>query len=312
VPWLGKVPSHWSVERTKFVARLESGHTPSRQDPEYWVDCRVPWFTLADVWQLRDDRVETVFETHEKISEIGLMNSAARLLPAGTVMLSRTASVGFSAIMGTDMATTQDFVNWVCGPHLRPEFLLYAFRAMRPEFERLVMGSTHQTIYMPDVGQFVCPVPTRPEQDAIIDWIRRETARLDALVTKKEPLIESLQEKRTALITRAMTKGLDPSVPMKSAGIDGLGVIPVHWQVRRLKRIAVVRQGITKGRDLQGRTTIERPYLRVANVQSGRLDLSDVHSIQVGSHEVGRYELRVGDVLMNEGGDNDKLGRGTV
>ena len=188
MPWLGKVPSHWSVERTKFVARLESGHTPSRQDPEYWVDCRVPWFTLADVWQLRDDRVETVFETHEKISEIGLMNSVARLLPAGTVMLSRTASVGFSAIMGTDMATPQDFVNWVCGPHLRPEFLLYAFRAMRPEFERLVMGSTHQTIYMPDVGRFVTPVPPFTEQDAIAAHVRSWSPGLGATSAGHNPL----------------------------------------------------------------------------------------------------------------------------
>lgn len=154
VDWLGRIPGHWGAKRTKYAARLRSGHTPSRQHPEYWLDCTVPWFGLADVWQIRDGQTEYVTDTAEKISELGLANSAARLLPRGTVILSRTASVGFSAIMGGDMATTQDFVNWVCGPHLRPEYLLYVFRSMQHEFRRLTMGSTHQTIYMPAVGGF--------------------------------------------------------------------------------------------------------------------------------------------------------------
>lgn len=109
VEWLGKIPAHWAVKRTKFAARLRSGHTPSRQHPEYWQDATIPWFGLADVWQIRDSPVEYVTQTNEKISQLGLANSAARLLPQGTVILSRTASVGFSAIMGVDMATTQDF-----------------------------------------------------------------------------------------------------------------------------------------------------------------------------------------------------------
>jgi type I restriction enzyme, S subunit len=107
VEWLGEVPAHWDVKRTKYAARLRSGHTPSRQHPEYWVNCTIPWFGLADVWQIRDGQMEYVTDTAEKISELGLANSAARLLPKRTVVLSRTASVGFSAIMGADMATTQ-------------------------------------------------------------------------------------------------------------------------------------------------------------------------------------------------------------
>jgi type I restriction enzyme S subunit len=122
--WIGCVPSHWSVVKTKFVARLATGHTPSREHPEYWVDCDTPWFSLADVWQLRSGRQEYLGDTSEKISQLGLANSAAVLLPAGTVIVSRTASVGFSGIMPVPMATTQDFVNWVCGPKIKPEYLL--------------------------------------------------------------------------------------------------------------------------------------------------------------------------------------------
>src|SRR5207249_3411959 len=109
--------------KLKYVTRLETGHTPSRQHPEYWENCTIPWFSLADVWQIRDGRKEYLEDTAEKVSELGLANSAARLLPLGTVIVSRTASVGFSGIMPVPMATTQDFVNWICGPKLLPEYL---------------------------------------------------------------------------------------------------------------------------------------------------------------------------------------------
>ena len=209
VEWLGEIPAHWEVKRTKFAAKLRSGHTPSRQKPEYWKNCTIPWFGLADVWQVREGQVEYVHETAEKISEIGLANSAARLLPDGTVILSRTASVGFSAILGVEMATTQDFVNWVCGRSLRPEYLLYVFRAMGPEFRRLTMGSTHQTIYMHDVADFLTPVPPLPEQERIVAFVRHETAAIDGLMAKARQASERLEEFRAALIFAAVTGRID-------------------------------------------------------------------------------------------------------
>ncbi len=209
VEWLGEIPAHWGAKRTKFAATLRSGHTPSRQNPEYWKDCTIPWFGLADVWQIRDGQVEYVHATAEKISEIGLANSAARLVPKDTVILSRTASVGFSAILGVDMATTPDFVNWVCGTSMRPEYLLYVLRRMGPEFRRLTMGSTHQTIYMPDVGCFSTPVPPVPEQDRIVAFIRSEASGIDALIAKIRQAIDHLREFRTALISAAVTGKID-------------------------------------------------------------------------------------------------------
>jgi type I restriction enzyme S subunit len=209
VEWLGEIPAHWEVKRTKYAARLRSGHTPSRQHPEYWVDCTIPWFGLADVWQIRDGQTEYVTDTAEKISELGLANSAARLLPKGTVLLSRTASVGFSAIMGADMATTQDFVNWVCGPNLRPEYLLYVFRSMQQEFGRLTMGSTHQTIYMPDVGGFSTPLPPIAEQDRIVTFVREHARQIDELVARVRDAIACLRELRAALISGAVTGKID-------------------------------------------------------------------------------------------------------
>ena len=116
--WTAEVPQHWAVANIRKVATMKTGHTPSRSKPEYWVDCTIPWFTLADVWQLREGRRTYLGDTTNLISEVGLANSAAELLPAGTVVLSRTASVGFSGIMPVEMATSQDFWNWIPGDRL--------------------------------------------------------------------------------------------------------------------------------------------------------------------------------------------------
>lgn len=220
VAWIGGVPAHWSVRRTRGVARLESGHTPSRQHPEYWENCTVPWISLADVWQLRDGTTEYISETKELISDLGIANSAARLLPTGTVIVSRTASVGFSGIMARPMTTTQDFVNWVCGPLIQPEYLLYVFRTMTPEFRRLIMGSTHQTIYMPEVATFVTPLPPQDEQAEIVEHIRARTAEIDALIGKAQRAILLMREHRTALIAAAVTGQIDVRGAVEHEGAE--------------------------------------------------------------------------------------------
>jgi len=211
VEWLGEVPEHWTVMPLRLAARIESGHTPSRSHEEYWIekDCVYPWFTLGDVWQIRDGKAEYVFETQEKVSQVGLDNSAARMLPANTVILSRTASVGFSGILGDPMATTQDFVNWVCGPKIAPEFLLFVFRAMSKEFERLKYGSTHNTIYMPDIFSFRVALPSLIEQGEIVSNVRESLRRLDGSFDDLLSSKELLQERRSALISAAVTGQID-------------------------------------------------------------------------------------------------------
>lgn len=150
-----------------------------------------------------------ITETSEMVSELGLANSSARVLPKGTVMLSRTASVGFAAIMGVDMATTQDFANWVCGPRLHNEFLLWTFRAMRPEFSRMMMGSTHNTIYMPDIAAFRFALPPIEEQTAIAAQLARKVTGIDDLVAEAGKSEALLLERRSALISAAVTGKID-------------------------------------------------------------------------------------------------------
>lgn len=156
-------------------------------------------------------------------------------------------------------------------------------------------------------------LPDIETQKAIADFLDRETARIDQLIEKKQQLIGALKSARFSLISSALTVGLEAHPALIPTGSSHLPRIPKGWVLCRLKHLAKVRGGLTLGRDVKpGEKSTATRYLRVANVQAGWLDLSDVAEIEATQSEIARYALREGDVLMNEGGDNDKLGRGAV
>lgn len=210
LPWLKSRPAHWREAKLTLVARLGTGHTPSRSHPEWWENCKIPWITTGEVTQMRSDRIEFITETRERISELGVENSSAEVHPAGTVVLCRTASAGYSAIMGREMATSQDFATWTCGNLLRPRFLLLCLRAMRQDLlGRLAMGSTHQTIYMPDIESIRLPLPPTAEQDAVVEAVWGSLRELDVAQDRLTEQIGLLHERRQTLITAAVTGELD-------------------------------------------------------------------------------------------------------
>jgi type I restriction enzyme, S subunit len=206
--WAGAVPEHWKVALLRLVAQQGTGHTPSRSHPEWWIpeECVVPWVTTGEVQQVRSDRVRVITETREKVSHIGIANSSAEIHPKGTVFLCRTASAGYSGIMGSDMATSQDFATWTGSELLDPEYLLFCLRAMRPDLiGRLATGSTHKTIYMPDIQALKIPVPPIAEQQEIAALLKREIDRSFAVDDALSTQVGLLAERRQALMTAAVT-----------------------------------------------------------------------------------------------------------
>lgn len=162
-------PPGWRWQTLSDLARLESGHTPSRRFPEYWADGDLPWLALPDIRAL-DCRVAT--ETGERTNGLGIANSSARVLPVGTVALCRTASVGYVTILGCPMATSQHFANYLCGPNLDSKFLMWLFRASRGFIQAQAVGSVLPDIYMNVIRNFRICLPDLPVQRSI-------AARLD-------------------------------------------------------------------------------------------------------------------------------------
>jgi type I restriction enzyme S subunit len=187
------------------LARLETGHTPSRRVPEWWGG-DVPWLALPDIREL-DGRV--AYRTLETTNALGLANSSARLLPKDTVCLSRTASVGFVTVLGTPMATSQDFVNWVCGPDLDPWFLANALISSRDYLRWLASGAIHKTIYMPEVESFeVCAPRTVAEQRRIVAGLNERRAALQGARAAAEAQLEELSNLESAIVRAAFSGAL--------------------------------------------------------------------------------------------------------
>lgn len=173
-------------------------------------------------------------------------------------------------------------------------------------------GGVRQSMKYEDLKRLPIILPPEDKQRTIADFLDRETARIDELIAKKQRQIELLQEKRAAVISHAVTKGLNPDAKMKDSGIEWLGEIPEHWAIAQLKHVTKVQNGLTLGKKYDELELTARPYLRVANVQDGYLALEDIAEVELPKVDTGKYELKQGDVLMTEGGDFDKLGRGYV
>ncbi len=194
-------------------------------------------------------------------------------------------------------------------------FLFYYFQSItfKKEGEASMTGAGGLKRVSPDLlKQHYLPTPDTNVQQTVVEYLDRETVRIDALVSEKEQMLALLEEKRAALISRAVTRGLNPNVVLKPSGLDWLGDVPEHWGVQRLKYLAQVRGGLTLGKKYSTKNLVEIPYLRVANVQDGYLKLDNVQTVEVPAEEIEGGLLEYGDVLMNEGGDIDKLGRGCV
>lgn len=239
-------PKGWKWIPLSSVAQLESGHTPSRRHAEYW-DGDIPWVGIKDA---TENHGRTIDDTLQHVTELGLANSSARLLPANTVCLSRTASVGFVIVMGRPMATSQDFVNWVCGPKLDAHFLKYVLLAENEALWRFASGTTHQTIYYPEAKAFHVCLPPIAEQKAIagvlgsldakIELNRRMNATLEAMARALfqswfvdfDPVRAKLDRRSPANLDPA-TAALFPIAFQDSP----LGHIPMGWTVKSVGEV---------------------------------------------------------------------------
>jgi type I restriction enzyme, S subunit len=242
-------PPGWQWTPLHRVAALESGHTPSREHPEYWGG-DVPWIGIPDA---RQNHGTVIHQTATTTNRVGLANSAARLLPAGTVCLSRTASVGYVVVMGRPMATSQDFVNWVCSDALVPEFLMYLFLAEEGSLLSFGKGSTHTTIYFPEVKAFHACLPPVDEQREIVRLLQRRLARVESIRQQLVALRETADGLDPAILAKAFRGGLVPQDPNDEPASALLERLRAGHQMRQAQHAAVGRETARQPDQMEGK-----------------------------------------------------------
>jgi type I restriction enzyme S subunit len=289
LPWCTALPAHWEVVPLRYVATIGTGHTPDRNNVEYWEHCTLPWVTAADV-SARADSLEPLLETEQHVSELGLEHSAAVVHPTDTVMLCRTASIGLSVRIGRPMATTQAFVTWTCGPRLSPRYLHLVVRAMAPEWDRLAYGSTHRTIYMPDLDSLRVPLPPLSEQEAIVDRVHGEVARIDALIHSERRRL-SVAHERLVSATQALVLGQTHSSIGENEPLGPLHPMPTHWEMRRNKTF------MHEVVDLS--TSGEEELLTVSHITGVTPRSEKEVTMFLAESNAGYKRVRPGDLVVN-------------
>ena len=312
VEWLRDVPTHWKVKRLKYTATLNPKMSEVKGLTSDTEVSFVPMEAIGEFGGLDLSLTKQLADVFQGYTYFG--NGDVLVAKITPCFENGKGSLAEGLLNGIAFGTTELHVIR-CGPGLDNRFAFYVTQgdAFRKIGKSEMYGAGGQKrIPVSFVAELRHPIPPLAEQRTIATILDQGTARIDSLIAKKEHLIELLHEKRTALISHAVTKGIDPNAPMKDSGVEWLGEIPAHWEVKRLRVAANIQTGVALGKRYETSDLITRPYLRVANVQDGYLVLDDVAEIELPSKEAPRYELRTNDVLLTEGGDFDKLGRGHV
>ena len=308
IEWIGQIPQEWDVRKIKHCFNVYAGATPKSGNSEFW-DGDIVWVTPADY----TTEQKYVCEGRKSITSKGFESCSTEMIPAGSLIFSKRAPIGLIAINTVDLCTNQGCLSCVPMDENDVEYFYYAFSCFTDQFDLYGSGTTFKEISADSFVNFPIPCPTIETQRKISEYLRNRCAEIDALIAAKEKTNALLKERRQSIIYEAVTKGLNPDAPMKDSNVFWIGHIPGHWDMTRLKFYATIRTGFTLGKRYDASEELqEYPYLRVANVQGEYTDLTNLTTIYMPVSEAEQYKLHAGELLMTEGGDRDKLGRGSV
>ena len=291
IEWLGEIPSHWDVAATKRPCHVINGGTPKSGESRYW-DGEITWVTPEDLGHLNQRYIRS---SKRKLTLEGQESCSTTIIPEGSLILSTRAPIGHIGIADVDLCTNQGCRGLVFKNEHSEVYHYFQFSAYRTTLGEFGQGSTFTELSADHLGYFNLALPPLQEQRAIAAFLDRETAIIDALAAKKEQLIKLLQERRASLISRAVTRGLDPDVPMKKTGVEWIGEIPAHWEIKRLKFAVTLNPAPIETRNLDD--AIEVSFVPMETVgEYGGLELSTTKPLKDVYN--GYTYFREGDVLI--------------
>ena len=217
-------------KQLRYVFAVISGATPDSGNADYW-DGDMLWATPKDISSLDGYWLR---DTHRKITRAGYKSCGTTTAPPNSAVLTKRAPIGQVALLADEACSNQGCFLLIPRRETDTRFYYYWLSVQTDYLQVLGRGSTFMELSTDELKSLNIPYPSSQMQRAIADYLDRETARLDALVAAKERVLGLLVEKRRALITRAVTRGLNPNVPLRDSGISWLGEIPAHWEVRRI------------------------------------------------------------------------------
>ncbi|MEZ2589487.1 restriction endonuclease subunit S [Pantoea agglomerans] len=301
IEWLGDIPEGWTVSKVKYLAPFQVGWTPPTKNDANFIGDNL-WVNISD---LKDKFISS---TAKFISDKAAKEASMDITPKGSLLYSFKLSVGAVSFAGCDLYTNEAIASFLSHAQLPLSYLYYAL----PIF---IIENASTNIYGAKIlnqelikNSFLL-APPHGEAEKVANFLDHETAKIDNLIAKQQQLIELLKEKRQAVISHAVTKGLDPDVPMKDSGVEWLGGIPQHWGVTRLKyecRNIVDCPHSTPNYTDEG----EYPAIRTADILAGYLDLQNCRRVTEPVYNERNFRLipKAGDIIYSREGERFGIG----
>ena len=270
------------------VCTIVSGSTPKTSVTSYW-DGNIKWITPAE---LNEDTFY-IMDSVRHITEEGKEKTGLSYLPTGTVILSSRAPIGKTAIAGCEMCCNQGFKNLICSDAIYNEYLYFFLKSKTDYLNSLGRGATFKEISKSIVESIKIPLPEVNQQKEIAEKFKK----LEQLISLRKQQLAKLDE-----LVKARFVEMFGDVLLNS----------MQWPEKTLENMADIVSGITKGRKTAEADLQEVPYMAVSNVKDGYIDWTTVKTILATRQEIEQYRLMPDDILMTEGGDPDKVGRGAI
>lgn len=291
VEWLGEIPEHWIVSKVKYLTSFQVGWTPPTKNDSNFIGDNY-WATIADL----KDKVITA--TVNQISDKAALDASMDITPKGSLMYSFKLSVGAVSFAGCDMYTNEAIASFLPSAKLPLSYLYYAL-------PRFVIENASTNIYGAKIlnqelirNALSVEVPFN-EAETIASFLDHETVKIDTLIEKQQQLIELLKEKRQAVISHVVTKGLDPNLSMKDSGVEWLGEVPAHWDMVPLKYLCVFSGGGTPTKDnLSYWTNGTIPWVSPKDMKSFWLNQTQDYITEKAVKESSTNFVEAGSLLM--------------
>ena len=297
VEWIGEIPKHWEVRKLKYIFDyIQTGTTPSTDNVEFFQG-NINWYNPKDL------NNEILKNSEKKISQFAIQKGEIKMFPQNSILIVGIgATTGKTSYMISDGTFNQQITGFKSLKY-NNKYLFYLMKSFSKLFLKIANYTTLPILNNDFFKNFILVIPPHDEQIQIAEYLDKKTEKIDKLISIKEKLIKRLKEQRQIIINNAVTKGLNPNVKMKDSGIEWIGKIPEHWEVRRLKFLFKIRKKIANslGYDV---LSITQTGIKIKDINSGEgqlaMDYSKYQLIFKGDFAMNHMDLLTGYIDISK------------
>lgn len=297
IEWIGEIPEGWEIRKIKNNFMIYAGATPKSEKAEYW-DGGIPWITPAD-FKTTDKYVSY---GRKSLTALGYDSCGTTLVPAGSIIFSKRAPVGSVVIAKNTLCTNQGCLACIPNDAVNSTYFYYCMSIFTEQFELVSAGTTFKEIAASTFASFLLPCPPLSQQNEIVNFLDKESSRIDSMLSKTRSSIEEYKKLKQAVITQAVTKGVRGEREMKDSGNPWFGQIPTDWKLSRVGlHFSIILGKMLCNAPLNDTYTLE-PYYCAADVHFDGVADGERKKMWFSPIEKDLYRVSVGDLLVVEGG----------